>query len=239
MRKILLPIAAAATLVVASVASPQQAHAGKGGAIAAGVIGGLAAGAIIGGAIANSQPRWKNHLRSAAGADAAAFGMLLGLAIGRIGDVINGEHHAVACEGLWGVVYTTPDSPSWHLGATHPATTYEMIGDLLIIGVMLVIYTRFWAHRPGLTFFTGLVLYSAMRFGVSYLRVDSCPTGTDCPEYIVRDWMTFPQVVSVCTFGIGMLGLAWSLLRPPQVAPSETQASSDAQSSRRAATSKA
>jgi hypothetical protein len=48
MRKILLPIAAAATLVVASVASPQQAHAGKGGAVAAGVIGGLAAGAIIG-----------------------------------------------------------------------------------------------------------------------------------------------------------------------------------------------
>jgi prolipoprotein diacylglyceryltransferase len=90
-----------------------------------------------------------------------------------------------------------------------------MIGDFLIIGVMLLIYARFWRIRPGLTFFTGLVLYSAMRFGVSYLRLDSCPVGTgECPEYIVRDWMTFPQVVSVVTFSIGVVGLAWAALRP-------------------------
>jgi phosphatidylglycerol:prolipoprotein diacylglycerol transferase len=196
-------------------------------------------GAVIGGVLGAVAYGLIRRLPIMRGLDAAGFGLLLGMAIGRIGDLINGEHIAKATDLPWGVVYTHPDSPSWQLGATHPATTYEMIGDLLIIGVMLVIYTRFWAHRPGLTFFTGLVLYSAMRFGVSYLRVDSCPTGTDCPEYIVRDWMTFPQVVSVCTFGIGMLGLAWSLLRPPQMAPAETQASSDAQSSRRAATSKA
>jgi phosphatidylglycerol:prolipoprotein diacylglycerol transferase len=196
-------------------------------------------GAVIGGVLGAVAYGLIRRLPIMRGLDAAGFGLLLGMAIGRIGDLINGEHISKATDLPWGVVYTHPASPSWQLGATHPATTYEMIGDLLIIGVMLVIYMRFWAQRPGLTFFTGLVLYSAMRFGVSYLRVDSCPTGTDCPEYIVRDWMTFPQVVSVCTFAIGVAGLTWSLLRPPQRAPSETQASAGTQSSRRAAPSKA
>jgi hypothetical protein len=40
-----------------------------------------------------------------------------------------------------------------------------------------------------------------------------------CPEYIIRDWMTFPQVVSMCTFAIGAVGLAWSVRRKPQEAP--------------------
>ena len=52
MTKTLTAIAAAATLAVAAVAAPQPAEA-RGGAIAAGIIGGLAAGAIIG-AAANS-----------------------------------------------------------------------------------------------------------------------------------------------------------------------------------------
>ncbi|MDP2409006.1 MAG: hypothetical protein Q8M26_01840 [Pseudolabrys sp.] len=49
--KILTALAAAATFVVVAVATPQQAEArrgGNGGAVAAGVIGGLALGAIIG-----------------------------------------------------------------------------------------------------------------------------------------------------------------------------------------------
>jgi len=48
--KTLTALTAAAALVVAAVATPQQAEArGRGGAVAAGIIGGLAAGAIIGG----------------------------------------------------------------------------------------------------------------------------------------------------------------------------------------------
>jgi len=49
--RILTAVAAAATLGLASVATPQPAEAhGSGGAIAAGIIGGLAAGALIGAA---------------------------------------------------------------------------------------------------------------------------------------------------------------------------------------------
>jgi hypothetical protein len=48
---------AAAILVAAAMPSSAQAYC-RGCAVGAGVIGGLAAGAIIGGAIANSQPRY-------------------------------------------------------------------------------------------------------------------------------------------------------------------------------------
>ena len=49
MTKTLTALAAAATLAIAAVAAPHPAEAG-GGALAAGIIGGLAAGAIIGSA---------------------------------------------------------------------------------------------------------------------------------------------------------------------------------------------
>jgi hypothetical protein len=53
MRKTILALAAAAT-VGAGIAAPQPAEArNRGGAVAAGVIGGVAAGALIGGAIAS------------------------------------------------------------------------------------------------------------------------------------------------------------------------------------------
>ncbi len=50
MKKVLTAIAAAAALVLATVAVPQHAEARHGGAVAAGIIGGLAVGAIIGSA---------------------------------------------------------------------------------------------------------------------------------------------------------------------------------------------
>lgn len=63
MKKAILAIAAAATLVVGTLATATDADAQhryrhRGGGAAVGILGGLAAGAIIGGAIANSGPRY-------------------------------------------------------------------------------------------------------------------------------------------------------------------------------------
>ncbi|MBI2724572.1 MAG: prolipoprotein diacylglyceryl transferase [Chloroflexi bacterium] len=184
-------------------------------------------GAVIGGVLGAVIYGLIRRLPVARGLDVAGFGMLLGMAIGRIGDLINGEHISRVSSLPWAVKYTNPGSPGYGFSvqssggfiARHPATTYEMIGDLLIIGIMALLFMRFWRHRPAITFFSGVVLYSAMRFGVSYLRIDSCPTQLQCPEYIVKNWMTFPQVVSVITFAVGSLGLIWSILRAPQEAP--------------------
>jgi phosphatidylglycerol---prolipoprotein diacylglyceryl transferase len=177
------------------------------GAICAGVLAAVAYGAL-------------RRLPVRRGLDVAGFGLLLGMAIGRIGDLINGEHIAKVSHLPWAIVYTNQASPTWEhyvgpggVPPTHPATTYEMLGDLLIIGIMAFIFVKLWRTRPGVAFFTGVVLYSAMRFGVSYLRIDS--------HYEIKNWMTFPQVVSMATWLIGMAGLAWTLLSPPERPPVE------------------
>jgi phosphatidylglycerol:prolipoprotein diacylglycerol transferase len=188
-------------------------------------------GAVIGGVLGAVVYGWFRKMPILRGLDAAGFGLLLGMGIGRLGDLINGEHVGTASRLPWSVIYTNPNSPSWGYGPTHPAATYEMIGDFLIMGIMWLIFTRIWRHWPGVTFFTGLVLYSAMRFGVSYLRIDSglnCPNSVGCPEHVIRDWMTFPQVVSTITFTIGLMGLAWTLLRGPQPAPDESASATSA-----------
>ncbi|MEK7693319.1 MAG: prolipoprotein diacylglyceryl transferase [Chloroflexota bacterium] len=179
-------------------------------------------GAVIGGVLGAVAYGWIRKLPITRGLDAAAFGLLLGMGIGRIGDLINGEHVAKASSLPWATEYTNPASPAFTYGPTHPATTYEMIGDFLIIGIMVFLFIQFWKYRPGITFFAGLVLYSAMRFGVSYLRIDSgvnCPNSVGCPDHIIKNWMSFPQVVSTCTWAIGMVGLAWTIVRKPQEAP--------------------
>jgi hypothetical protein len=59
MKKAIFAIAAAAVLAVGTLSAPTPAEARCNGCgVGAGIIGGLAAGAIIGGAIANSGPRY-------------------------------------------------------------------------------------------------------------------------------------------------------------------------------------
>ncbi|MBF6599935.1 MAG: prolipoprotein diacylglyceryl transferase [Dehalococcoidia bacterium] len=165
-------------------------------------------GAIVGGVLAAVIYGLMRKLPVRRGLDAAGFGLLLGMAVGRIGDLINGEHISKVSHLPWAVLYSNPNSTAWQLGPMHPATTYELIGDLLIIGLMAALFAKFWRSRPGVAFFSGVVLYSAMRFGVSYLRVDS--------TFVVKDWITFPQAVSMGTWLIGMVGLGWTLLRRPE-----------------------
>ena len=66
-------------------------------------------------------------------ADIASPALLIAMAIGRIGDIINGEHCAIATGLPWGVVYTHQNSPGgWPISsggcggfASHPAVLYE------------------------------------------------------------------------------------------------------------------
>ncbi len=143
-------------------------------------------GAIIGGAIGGWAYGLRTKLPSAAGADAAVFGMMLGLAIGRIGDLINGEHFAKTSDLPWAVTYSNPNSPAFFREAMHPATTYELFGDLFILGIL----TFIWRLQPksGVIFAAAFLLYAVMRFFVSFLRLDS-------EEPLLG--LTTPQVVSI------------------------------------------
>ena len=159
-------------------------------------------GAIIGGAIGGwAYGLWKK-LPSAAGADAAAIGLLPGLAIGRIGDIINGEHFAKVSDLPWAVAYTHPNSPAFYREAMHPAVIYEMIGDLVILAVLAFV----WRLHPksGVIFCTAFVLYAIMRFFVSMLRLDS-------KEPLLG--LTTPELVSILVVIVGLPLLAFFALR--------------------------
>jgi phosphatidylglycerol:prolipoprotein diacylglycerol transferase len=174
-------------------------------------------GAIIGGALGGWAYGLIKKLPSAAGADAATVAMMLGLAIGRIGDIINGEHLAKATDLPWGVTYSHPNSPGFEHsivnGPTHPAVAYEMIGDLVILGILAFL----WRLNPksGVIFCSGFILYAIMRFGVSFLRLDS-------EEPFLG--LTMPQVVSIVVVLVGLPLLAFFLRRSRQQNGSMTPA---------------
>jgi prolipoprotein diacylglyceryltransferase len=74
-----------------------------------------------------------------------------------------------------------------------------MLGDLLIAGLLLFFILR-WPRREGVAFFGFLLLYAAMRFGVSELRLDS---------RTVIAGLTTPQVTSLFIIPVALLGVIY------------------------------
>ncbi|MFC1962858.1 prolipoprotein diacylglyceryl transferase [Chloroflexota bacterium] len=134
--------------------------------------GGLAIwGAILGGAFTAVIYARVRRLPLAPYIDLAAPGLIMAQAIGRIGDVINGEHISKITSLPWGVLYTHHGSPSFGLPPTHPAVAYELLMDLLIFGVLWKLLGRI---RPsGSVFLLYLTTYSIGRFFLSFLRLDT------------------------------------------------------------------
>ncbi len=136
--------------------------------------GGMAVtGAPIGAAIGGYLVSRRLGLPTGYVFDVAVIGIVLGEAIGRIGDVINGEHHALACAGLpWCVRYTHPAT----LGQrelVHPIAAYDLLVDLGIFAVLLVVWRRVRGRPPeGRIFWLYLVLYGGARALTSVLRLD-------------------------------------------------------------------
>lgn len=132
--------------------------------------GGIALyGGIIGGSLAAFIVSQREHLPSGLIADVAAPGLLVGQAIGRIGDMINGEHFTTLTNLPWGTIYLHPDSPGSRF-PTHPEVGYELIWDLVVLGVVLWLRQRL--PRPGMAYWVYLALYSAGRFLLSFMRLD-------------------------------------------------------------------
>src|SRR2546430_245584 len=105
--------------------------------------------------------------------DISVIGIALGEAIGRIGDIINGEHHAVACAGLpWCVRYTHPATLG-QADYVHPVVAYDGLAMLLIFVILQVYWRRVRGRPPeGRVYFLYLLLFGGMRFVTSFVRQD-------------------------------------------------------------------
>jgi phosphatidylglycerol:prolipoprotein diacylglycerol transferase len=159
---------------IAHVADNWNVYAGRPFELVAFWNGGLATtGAPIGSSIAGYLVARRLRLPLGFMFDISVIGIALGEAIGRVGDVINGEHHAVGCAGLpWCVRYTNPAT----LGQTdyvHPIAVYDGLIMLVIFAVLVAYWRRVRGRPPeGRVYWAYLLLFGGARFVTSFLRVD-------------------------------------------------------------------
>ncbi len=153
-------------------------------------------------------------------ADAVAPSMILGQALGRFGNFMNGDAYGTPIGPEWpawldwvGVVYATgtPGHQQWGHIPTHPTMLYEMAGDLIIFGLLL------WLGRKNFQdgFITALyaILYSFLRFWMEFLRADAL--------WVLPDTLRAAQVISVLFIVVFGVLIFWKKLymRRPAAQP--------------------
>ncbi len=106
--------------------------------------------------------------------DAMACGTALAQAIGRWGNFFNSEAFGLPTDLPWKLYIPISQRPASLINYEyfHPTFLYESILDLLIFCVLLLFFKK-TMHFKGLNFGIYLILYSFVRIGVEYLRVDS------------------------------------------------------------------
>jgi phosphatidylglycerol:prolipoprotein diacylglycerol transferase len=105
-------------------------------------------------------------------ADMLAPGIILAQAVGRVGCTILGDDTGKFTSLPWGVVYTSPNSPTYQavqFQPTHPVVTYEIIFNLIAFGVLFMLRKKL--KPDGSLFLVYLSLYSVWRLGGDFLRV--------------------------------------------------------------------
>ena len=137
-------------------------------------------GGILGGFVGGSAyALWAKHPVGVI-ADLTAPALLLVQTIGRLGDIVNGEHCAKATDFFLGFVWTNPDSDArvcegvngTGIGvAVQPAIAYEMVWNMMALFVVWQLRGRL---RPdGMLFAVYLALYAVGRFAISFARSDN------------------------------------------------------------------
>ncbi len=145
--------------------------------------------------------------------DAAGPANALGFAIGRIGDIINGEHHAIETNLPWGVTYVNEQTLGEVGRTVHPEVAYELIFNLVVFGSAMLTYRWFKRRLPvGVTGLIWLSVYAAGRFALSFLRKDSLVFG-----------LRQAQWASLLMIAVAIVAIAIWTLWPRRQAPASPQ----------------
>ena len=104
--------------------------------------------------------------------DVLACSVALSQSIGRWGNFFNSEAFGLPTNSGWGLFIPVSHRPVEYLNYDlfHPTFLYESLADFIIFLVLLFIYRKL---KRGYTFFIYLILYSAARFAVESIRIDS------------------------------------------------------------------
>src|SRR5512147_47540 len=162
--------------------------------------GGLAIwGALVGGLIAGALVAWRRGWRFPKLLDAAAPGLVLAQAIGRIACVITGDAMGKPTSGPFGFAYTSPNALVPKLGVYYtPMPVYELVVNLAIFAVLWQPRKRNWPD--GRLFLVYLVLYSIERFFLGFTS----------SYRILAFGLAQSQIIAVAGFAIGIALLAFT-----------------------------
>ena len=112
---------------------------------------------------------YRQHLSIWVILDAGALFATLPQAIGRIGNIINGDILGGRSNLPWAVRYTNPHTFAPQLGVAYqPANAYELLGSLVLFAIVLLVLSR----KPpvGVAGITYLVGYPVSQLLLFYLR---------------------------------------------------------------------
>jgi len=166
-----------------------------------GIWGGIAAGAIVGSMVAH-----RAGASALALLDAAAPGLLVAQAIGRVGNWWNQELFGEPTDLPWGLEIDAVRRPDDYLLSEtfHPTFLYEGLWNLFAAGLLLLLDRRF-RFRPPALFALYVILYTAFRFYLETLRVDP---SKELLGLRVNAWVALVVFVAALAFFIW-----WQLFR--------------------------
>lgn len=156
--------------------------------------GGLAIhGAIIAGLITIYFFAKKHKLNPVLLAALYAPALAFGQALGRWGNYFNQELYGLPTSLPWGIPieYGKRVAGYFNFDYFHPTFIYESAGNLLICALLLLLHKQFFNKKISaysIILATYLLLYSLLRFGLEFVRIDKTP------ELL---GLRFPQIASI------------------------------------------
>jgi len=170
-------------------------------------------GGIFGGLVGGYLWCWRSKIDYRLVLDVAGPANALGFAIGRIGDIINGEHHATDSKLPWAVQYVNEKTLGEPGRTVHPEVAYELIFNAIVFGIAILTYPVFKRRLPvGVTGLIWLSVYAIGRFMLSFLRKDSLVFG-----------LRQAQWASLAMVPVSLVAIAIWMLRTGRATPPEDE----------------
>ena len=167
-------------------------------------------GAMFGGAVAVAISAWRWHIPFWSLLDVGAIGMTIGQAIGRIGNIINGDIVGYKTNG-WGFEYTNPNTFGPPNVPVQPASLYELLISLALFVLLWNLRTR--VHPDGMLAMIYIVLYSVSQFFIFFVR----------DNVVVLGGLKQAQVTSLVVIALTLPVIAYLLRTERLAGPRDVQ----------------